>query len=126
MPGVPNRPSRIGHDPELSRVVQPDTIVPGAVAFAPRTPKRIGKADSHSNPQSLNRYAYVLNNPVRYMDPNGHYVFEDEPDDPWVFSDAGVRSRYWYTHPESRVGQPSDAEVIAVMFWWARALADQM
>ena len=41
------------------------------MAFAQRTPKRIGVADSHSNPQSLNRYAYVLNNPVRYTDTSG-------------------------------------------------------
>jgi hypothetical protein len=25
-----------------------------------------------ANPQALNRYAYVLNNPVRYVDPTGH------------------------------------------------------
>jgi RHS repeat-associated protein len=26
-----------------------------------------------ANPQALNRYSYVLNNPVRYVDPTGHY-----------------------------------------------------
>jgi len=26
------------------------------------------------NPQALNRYSYVLNNPLRYTDPTGHYV----------------------------------------------------
>ena len=26
------------------------------------------------NPQSLNRYSYVLNNPLRYKDPTGHWV----------------------------------------------------
>jgi len=40
--------------------VQPDTIVPDL-----------------SNPQSLNRFSYVQNNPVRYSDPSGHYLVED-------------------------------------------------
>ncbi len=35
--------------------MQPDTIVP-----------------EPGNPQTLNRYAYVLNNPLRYTDPSGH------------------------------------------------------
>jgi len=34
------------------------------------------------NPQSLNRYTYVLNNPLRYTDPSGHYTFEEDPDEP--------------------------------------------
>jgi RHS repeat-associated protein len=29
-----------------------------------------------SNPQALNRYSYVLNNPVRWTDPSGHDVFQ--------------------------------------------------
>jgi len=29
---------------------------------------------SPANPQSLNRYAYTLNNPLRYTDPSGHSV----------------------------------------------------
>jgi len=30
--------------------------------------------DGPTNPQALNRYSYVLNNPVRYDDPTGHFV----------------------------------------------------
>jgi hypothetical protein len=45
------------YDPQLGRFNQPDTIIP----------------DDYS-PQSLNRYAYALNNPVRYNDPTGHCV----------------------------------------------------
>jgi hypothetical protein len=26
------------------------------------------------NPQALNRYAYTLNNPVKYVDPSGHFI----------------------------------------------------
>jgi hypothetical protein len=43
------------YHPALGRFVQADTIVPDP-----------------ANPQSLNRYAYVLNNPLRYVDPTGH------------------------------------------------------
>ena len=43
------------YDPYLNRWIQPDTIVPDP-----------------GNPQSLNRYSYVLNNPLRYSDSSGH------------------------------------------------------
>jgi RHS repeat-associated protein len=43
------------YDPELGRFIQPDTII-----------------SDLSNPQSFNRYAYTLNNPLRYTDPDGH------------------------------------------------------
>ncbi len=45
------------YDPELGRFVQPDTIIP-----------------SLWNPQSYNRYSYVLNNPLKYVDPDGHVI----------------------------------------------------
>ncbi len=41
------------YDPEIGRFVSPDPIVP-----AP------------GNPQSLNRYSYVYNNPLKYVDPS--------------------------------------------------------
>jgi hypothetical protein len=43
------------YDSTLGRFTQPDTIVPHPL-----------------NPQSLNRFSYVLNNPVKYTDPTGH------------------------------------------------------
>jgi len=52
------------YDPTLGRFIQPDTIVP-----------------EPGNPQSLNRYSYVNNNPVKYTDPSGYCI----PDEcPWV------------------------------------------
>jgi RHS repeat-associated protein len=44
------------YDPEIGRFLSPDTIVPDAL-----------------NPQSLNRYAYVGNNPISNVDPTGHF-----------------------------------------------------
>jgi len=43
------------YDPELGRFISPDSIVP-----------------DFSNPQSLNRYSYVYNDPLKYTDPSGH------------------------------------------------------
>ena len=43
------------YDNRRGRFIQPDTIVPNP-----------------GDPQSLNRYAYVRNNPLRYTDPSGH------------------------------------------------------
>jgi RHS repeat-associated protein len=45
------------YDHIVGRFVQADTIVP-----------------QPGNPQGLNRYSYVLNNPQRYVDPSGHDV----------------------------------------------------
>jgi RHS repeat-associated protein len=42
------------YDPTLHRFIQTDTIVP-----------------EPGNPQSLNRYIYVLNSPLKYTDPPG-------------------------------------------------------
>ncbi len=44
------------YDGALGRFIQPDTIVP-----------------EPGNPQALNRYSYVLNNPLRYTDPTGMF-----------------------------------------------------
>jgi len=55
----PSLRSRAGF-PMIGRFLQPDSVVPDP-----------------SNPQSLNRYSYVLNNPLRYTDPTGHDPFEN-------------------------------------------------
>ncbi|MCW1968983.1 MAG: RHS repeat-associated core domain-containing protein, partial [Anaerolineae bacterium] len=48
------------YSPMLGRFVSADSIVPGA-----------------GNPQSLNRYSYVFNNPLTYTDPDGHDPKDD-------------------------------------------------
>ena len=52
------------YDAYITHFSQPDSIIPDP-----------------SNPQSLNRYSYVLNNPIRYNDPTGHR-FTDNTTDP--------------------------------------------
>jgi RHS repeat-associated protein len=45
------------YSPFINRFIQPDSIVPDP-----------------TNPQSWNRYSYVVNNPILYNDPDGHCV----------------------------------------------------
>ena len=53
------------YDNRRGRFIQPDTIVPNPGA-----------------PQSLNRYSYAGNNPLRYTDPSGHMWVEDDDANP--------------------------------------------
>ena len=53
--GLYNYNARL-YNPTLGRFISADTIVP-----------------SPFNPQSLNRYSYVMNNPLRYTDPSGNF-----------------------------------------------------
>lgn len=73
---LPASPARGGgdgarwYDPLIGRFTQADTIIPDP-----------------ASPQAFNRYAYTLNNPLRYVDPSGHaYWGEDGYDDAdeWV------------------------------------------
>jgi RHS repeat-associated protein len=80
-------------------------------------------------PQALNRYSYVLDNPLRYTDPTGHYEFEEDPDDPYVWwhdkpANNWIRSAEPVDFPEE-FHQPTDAEFAAVVTlpFWAPALA---
>ena len=45
------------YDPALGRFISPDSIVQGPFS-----------------PQTLNRYSYVGNNPLMYVDPSGHFL----------------------------------------------------
>ncbi len=52
----------------LGRFTQPDTACP----------ERSRRMPEPGNPQAFNRYSYVLNNPLRYLDPTGH-EYEPSP-----------------------------------------------
>jgi uncharacterized protein RhaS with RHS repeats len=49
------------YDPQIGRFISPDTIVPDP-----------------ANPQTLNRYSYCLNNPLKYTDPSGNTIACDD------------------------------------------------
>ncbi|MBA4369541.1 MAG: hypothetical protein C0403_18090, partial [Desulfobacterium sp.] len=60
--GLYNYDARL-YDPGLGMFISPDSIVP-----------------DYYNPQALNRYAYCLNNPLSYTDPDGHVPIETGAD----------------------------------------------
>ncbi len=53
------------YDPGIGRFISADTLV-----------------QEPNNPQALNRYSYVVNNPLKYTDPTGHWWDEN---DEWHF-----------------------------------------
>ena len=67
------------YDPTIGRFISPDTVVP-----------------SEMNPQTLNRYSYVINNPLKYGDPSGRFL---------VMEDGGG---------SARIDDPATPEVIHV------------
>ena len=79
--GLYNYNARL-YDPEIGRFISADPIVPDPF-----------------NPQSLNRYSYVLNNPLIYTDPSGYlipgeeYPGYTETDDGWILDGGIVTAR---------------------------------
>ncbi|NLD38991.1 MAG: hypothetical protein GX654_19195, partial [Desulfatiglans sp.] len=68
------------YDPVMSRFISPDTIIPDPY-----------------NPQSLNRYSYCLNNPLKYVDPSGNYAGVYAPgSNPWSSVD------WWNSFPSTQ------------------------
>lgn|GEM_PF-1414165 len=58
--GLYNYGARL-YDPDLGRFLTPDSIVPDP-----------------EDPQSLNRFSYVRNNPINSVDPTGHFDYDFE------------------------------------------------
>ncbi len=69
------------YDPDIGRFVSPDPIVP-----------------EPGNPQALNRYSYVYNNPLKYVDPTGHSAGYNVKDD-----------THWYEEYLGRHGEAPSA-----------------
>jgi len=68
------------YDPSLGRFTQADAIIP-----------------QPTNPMAWDRYSYVLNNPLKYIDPTGHYACDDSYDDCGRRQDPKFRVTYTST-----------------------------
>jgi len=84
------------YDPALGRFLSADTVVP-----------------EPGNPQALNRYAYVLNNPLKYIDPTG-YVYDPSEGNGWqdtvhdhivfvqgMITSGGIDEGFWAPYLEA-------------------------
>ncbi len=82
------------YDPALGRFLSADTVVPGA-----------------ANPQALNRYAYVLNNPLKYTDPTGQLPEPSAWGEPVPY-EPDLLSLIYRGTPSSPVVDPSGVDLV--------------
>jgi hypothetical protein len=90
------------YDPLLGRWLSADTIVP-----APE------------NPQSLNRYSYVLNRPLVYLDPTGHKEEGacSDSDDDCIDDETYWYVQYCLDNPGAPGCQPTTTPMEAALFF---------
>ncbi len=69
------------YSPKLGRFLSADSIMSGM-----------------ANPQNLNRFSYVANNPLRYTDPTGHMMWEGD-DGGYTPAPSPAPDDYCATHP---------------------------
>jgi RHS repeat-associated protein len=81
---------------ELGRFAQPDTVIP-----------------DQYNPLDWDRYSYVRNNPVRYMDPSGHKSCEDEYSISECNQYKDPYANFWNQRSE---GQKGDNDLMWLLF----------
>ncbi|MFA6542992.1 MAG: toxin TcdB middle/N-terminal domain-containing protein [Limisphaerales bacterium] len=95
------------YDPELGRFIQADSFVP-----------------DEDDGQALNRYSYVLNNPVRYTDPSGN-----SPSQFYLFYNSYLSERLYFNSVSSggsaQAGGSSLGEVFRLWGGNSRASAVQ-
>ncbi|MBA3945256.1 MAG: hypothetical protein H0X37_11920 [Herpetosiphonaceae bacterium] len=87
------------HEPGFANQLNQHNAATGSMGFwFQLSSEEQQKAESPmgpANPQALNRYSYVLNNPLRYTDPTGHFIW-------WavgaIIGGVGALGYYLYTH----------------------------
>ncbi|MBI2857991.1 MAG: RHS repeat-associated core domain-containing protein, partial [Chloroflexi bacterium] len=84
------------YDAGIGRFISPDSVTP-----------------NFADPQGLNRYSYVRNDPLRYVDPTGHY-FTDEDGNP-LFQPNSDTSEPEQDDPEEDAGEVSPLEIFPLI-----------
>ncbi len=90
------------YDATIGRFISADTIVPQPF-----------------NPQSLNRYSYCLNNPLKYIDPTGHDGEETVWEQGTITLEDGTEIPHWYpvtnvsNDPVTQAVNRGDASIVA-------------
>jgi RHS repeat-associated protein len=87
----------------------------------------LGKSEKLDNPQTWNRYAYVLNNPLRYRDPDGQAPQEGadirQRQDIKALMDGKITKEQYYERQRARaIGAVIGVGLVGTGFFGVRAL----
>ncbi len=76
MDGIAYKPLTVDvHEPGFVSAVNRENQFGPWYTLSDNERRQVGSPWGPANPQALNRYAYVLNNPMRWTDPVGHWAF---------------------------------------------------
>jgi RHS repeat-associated protein len=84
------------YDPNIGRFMSPDSIV-----------------QSPNNPQTLNRYSYCINNPLKYVDPSGQVVEINGYDASQIYSMINWDYDIW-----AYVSQSMNSNTLGLSYEW--------
>jgi hypothetical protein len=120
MDGVAVKPLTVGfHETQFLPKLNQENRLGFWFQLSDKQRQQTGSPWGPSNPQALNRYSYVLNNPLKYTDPSGHagITYHGYYDDNGAF--------HWNGHVTLHLSH-SDLEVMkdwtqAEWTWWIEA-----
>jgi len=79
MDGVAVKPLTVGfHETQFLNKLNQENGFGFWFQLSDKARQQVGSPWGPSNPQSLNRYSYVQNNPLKYTDPSGHSVYTSQ------------------------------------------------